>query len=472
MSKAKALTKSADISGMTTPYLKIALLCSAFLLQCDKSTATTLWVTAYYANPGTWGHVHSLAASEIDFSVVTHAIDVFIIPRQDGNLDATTYQLTSSASASLVAAAHGAHRKALFSVTGDNTAFGPATSPLNVDTFVANLVNFKKTRGYDGIDIDWEPLVDSDGPQYANFIKKLKTALVASGGSPLLTASAYGTESVFASLQSQFDQINIMSYDQGWTGVVSWHNAALYSDGMNPGDSPDWPVSTQNRLAGFLKAGVNPAKLGLGIPFYGYMWKGVAGPRLPNLGRPSNQLEYSQIVENSAYPPEQWDGAAAVPFRVLNGTTAGFITYDNEASVAAKVKYASSIGLGGVMIWELSKAYLPSRGSAKSQPLLASIGDAMQSLGGTSSTLPQMPQALKGVATSGSRVCLSWIDGGGTKIFSILKNGAVIGTSVAPRYCPAGLSRSTAYSFSVTARNAHGQQSPPSNWILVTTPSR
>ena len=55
--------------------------------------------------------------------------------------------------------------------------FKERTSSANRGAFITNLVNLMSARGYDGIDIDWEPLDSGDANQFTNFVNGLRAAL-------------------------------------------------------------------------------------------------------------------------------------------------------------------------------------------------------------------------------------------------------------------------------------------------------
>jgi chitinase len=54
----------------------------------------------------------------------------------------------------------------------------------------------------------------------------------------------------------------------------------------------------------------------------------------------------------------------------------GFISYDDEQSIAAKASYVKSNGLGGVIEWEINEAYQASAATAKN-PLLTAIASSI-----------------------------------------------------------------------------------------------
>src|SRR5712692_602907 len=153
-------------AGMAILFL-LALLSSTLFAQ------TNPWVSAYYAGWSQgWSNNGVLPAENIDYSAVTHIIHFSLVPGSNGSLDYSSNSITSTNSSALVQAAHAAGRKVLICVGGWGTdgGFGGATSTANRATFVTNLVSFMTSRGYDGIDIDWEPLSSSSATQYTAFI--------------------------------------------------------------------------------------------------------------------------------------------------------------------------------------------------------------------------------------------------------------------------------------------------------------
>jgi chitinase len=88
------------------------------------------------------------------------------------------------------------------------------------------------------------------------------------------------TPAILASVQSQFDQINLMTYDLSgpWEGWVTWFNAPVYNEALTFPSVPGEPLpSIDGAVANFLAAGIATNKLGIGIPFYGYIWQGGVG---------------------------------------------------------------------------------------------------------------------------------------------------------------------------------------------------
>src|ERR1041384_5282154 len=362
------------------------------------------WVTAYYMGSSQgWYDNGLLPSGLIDYSAITHIIHFALLPNPDGSLD-TNDGMHQSNSAPLISKAHGAGAKVLISVGGaaSNALFRQATDPAVIGTFINNLVGFMQSRGYDGIDIDWETVDPPDSLKLSLFLTSLRQRLDALTPRPLLTAAAgLGAATLWKPVAGLLDQINLMTYDfsNARPGWVTWHNSPLYSRGADfPGTGVELPSA--DTLAGsFISAGIPPEKLAIGIDFYGYNWSGGGGtttggvtkPRQSWTTPPSVQanVHFSTIMSGYFSPGlYRWDTAASAPYLSIDlpdSANDKFISYDDERSCQAKVDYVRNKGLGGVFIWELGGGVLPP-GYYPRDPLLQAVKRAVH--GPPSDSLP------------------------------------------------------------------------------------
>jgi chitinase len=359
-----------------------------------------LWKTGYY--PG-WEQSF-MPASSIDFTALTHVIHFSVVPNPDGTLNSNDNGITTANSADLVSRAHNPGVQVLICVGGaeSESAFQAATSPANLPTFINSLTNFMAARSYDGVDIDWEPLPASDAQQYTNLVNGLRSALNGFSRHKLLTAAAgayppYGDSptaqyQMFATLQNQFDQINIMTYDLSgpYGGWVTWFNSPIYDGGFRFPSTGGLVPSVDGAVNNFINNGVAPGKLGIGIAFYGYLWTDGTGtsatsitqPRQSWINAPTVSMPgYSAIIANY-YQPNlyHWDtNAQAAYLGITNVIPANniFLSYDDQRTCQAKVSYARNHGLGGVMIWELAQDHIPNT----PDPLLQAVKQSLATPG-------------------------------------------------------------------------------------------
>lgn len=350
-----------------------------------------LRTVAYYAG---WMQDH-LPAAEVDFGALTHVVHFALVPNPDGTLDDATNVVTAGNAADVVARAHAAGTKALISVGGAGSAdgFRGACSPANLPLFVANIVAVARSRGYDGVDLDWEPLEPTDAALCTSLVNGLRTALDACSPRPLLTAAVATQPGLVAALQHQFDQVNLMTYDLAgpWPGWATWFNSPLHDGGFRlPGTGAPAP-SAGGMVDTFAAAGVAPEKLGVGIDFYGRVWSGGTGtstggaslPRQSWAGAPQMTSAAYHEIMTTFYQPQlrAWDAAAQAAWLGIDAAGSAddrFISYDDEAACRAKVGYAARRGLGGVMIWELGGGYRPDQPGGGRDPLLQAVKQAVR----------------------------------------------------------------------------------------------
>jgi chitinase len=330
---------------------------------------STKWVSGYY--PG-WGH-SKYPPSAIDFNSLTHVMVFSVLPLSGGTLNTTMFagSLGPSMAQSVAKLAHAAGKKALLTVGGADTSTGfeSSTSSANIATFVQNLVNLVNSWGFDGIDLDWEPLSSADYPAFASLVSSLKAAkpemlITMTAGYYSINFPMGSTEKqFFLQMSSQVDQLNVMTYNMSWPhpGWVSWHNSPIYGEGSNH------PVSVTSSVAMYTAAGIPASKLGFGIGFYGACWTSpvtapLQAPGASTIACEDQSMGYANIM-NHYYPSSHYfyDSAAQSPYLSSSSPVlrcgCTLISYEDETSVAAKGAYAQQAGLGGVIIWEMSEGY-------------------------------------------------------------------------------------------------------------------
>jgi len=353
---------------------------SAGASSVDGGTASGAWSMGYYAS---WDP-DQYPISEIEWSGLTHIAMAFYLPNQDGSmtLSGGNPQLATN----LIAAAHANGVKAIASIGGSDSqsGFQAATASGTVATFAANLVSLLSSTGYDGIDIDWEPMDKTDEPaviDIANRIRKAKPDALMTIPIGAINVNLGADLSGYPAIAAAYDQLNIMSYGQAgaWSGWKSWHSSALYQT-----DSAT-PTSIDSTVKLYLAAGVPAAKLGIGIGFFGLCYSSpVTGPDQALNGSTivasDGTMSYANIMtEYYSASARQWDSLARVPYlsfstpHAPDGCT--YISYDDEQSIAEKGAYMKANGLGGVIQWELNEGYLPLAAAGQQNPLLTAIHD-------------------------------------------------------------------------------------------------
>ncbi|PYG90213.1 chitinase [Ruminiclostridium sufflavum DSM 19573] len=277
------------------------------------------------------------------------------------------------------------HIKTLISVGGwtwSKNFSGVAASDALRKACARSAVDFVVKYGFDGVDLDWEypvsggdniPHRADDGDNYILLLKEIRMALDSQGEKDgkkyfLSIAGAASPEFVanckVAGMMQYLDYINVMTYDyHGAWDTATNHVTPLY-DGSS-GSS----LCVSDTIEEYIKAGVRPVDLNLGMAFYGKGWINVKDPDGTGLYKngtaatsagygsgtwEGSSFDYWDIAENYAGKngyTRYWDDMAKMPY-LYNGNT--FITYDDEESIGYKLDYLKDMGLGGVMFWEFS----------------------------------------------------------------------------------------------------------------------
>lgn len=337
------------------------------------------WVSGYY--PG-WVQ-EGFPPTKIRMDGLTHLFHFAATIHPDGTFTLEDFMLSEPHIAATVSAAHAAGKKVLIVLGGANSGAGfhGAAAPKNRDKFIAAIIDFVAKHQYDGVDIDWEPLPQADNDEFKAFVRALRAALKAQDPAALLTAAAaldpHGNPEVgkvYADLQNDFDQINLMTYVLAgpWEGWITWHGSPLYSaDGTLPGGMP--LPSIESNMENFVAAGVAPAKLGIGIAFHGDVWSGGTGTPTGGVTAPrqfwqtpptvKEDSSYADIVERY-YTPERahFDKVAGAPYLSIDEPGSEndfFISYTDAPAIRARLKFMQKHGFGGCILWHLGQDALP-----------------------------------------------------------------------------------------------------------------
>ena len=241
-------------------------------------------------------------------------------------------------------------------------------------TFAESCAAFVKEHGLDGVDLDWEYPVSggaagnihrpADRENFTLLLQELRTQLDRQGRRDgkdysLTIAGAAGSwylnqiEAVKAA--DIVDHIFLMGYDLHgpWDRYADF-NAPLYAPS---GASPQGKSSVAACVEAYLQKGVPAEKIVLGMPLYGYAYQGVSskGNGLYSTYSSVKSVSYKTLKKsylNSTAYRQFRHGEAQVPYLYGSRT---FVSYDDEASLAAKAALAKSLGLGGIGFWEISQ---------------------------------------------------------------------------------------------------------------------
>lgn len=232
------------------------------------------------------------------------------------------------------------------------------TTAKNRQNTITTILNVVKESGASGVNIDYEPLGEipvSVRDNFTLFIKELKISLQASSSS-LLTISTYASAATrpriwdLATLAASTDYFVIMTYDYT---MPSSDSAGPTAPLRGSGNLFEHDVVKNIAEVSVL---VPPAKILLGIPFYGYEWNTVDESRYSPVEARGSVASLDRVQEmlDSHTLSLLWDRNTLTPYGVStqSGQTSQ-IYFENETSIRLKLEFVKSAGLGGIAIWAL-----------------------------------------------------------------------------------------------------------------------
>ncbi|MFJ9375703.1 glycosyl hydrolase family 18 protein [Streptomyces sp. NPDC101455] len=259
--------------------------------------------------------------------------------------------------------------KILWSFGGWTWSGGFAQAAANPTAFANSCYNLVEDPRwadvFDGIDIDWEypnacglSCDTSGAAAYKNLMQALRAKF---GSSNLVTAAttADGTSggkidaADYAGAAQYVDWYNVMTYDFfgafNPTGPTAPHSPlTTYSGIPTPG------FTTADAIAKFKSKGVPANKLLIGIGFYGRGWTGVtqAAPGGSATGPAAGT--YEQGIEDYKVLKTTCPATGTIAGTAYAYCGNNWWSYDTPSTIAGKMSWAKTQGLGGAFFWDFS----------------------------------------------------------------------------------------------------------------------
>jgi len=254
----------------------------------------------------------------------------------------------------------------------DKTSFfAPlVSSENNRKTFVSAVISWLRKYDLDGLDLDWEFPTGTAANNFATLFAELRSAIdsehAQSGKDALLlSVASFGDASdlnswPIAQMAKSIDWFNIMTYEEHgpWddntpTGI----NAPIKSsDGFDLTDA----------VNGYLKLGVAPSKILLGLPTFAHSWilknanqHGIGAPGAGSgtqgkCTKTPGYLAYWEVKDMyiSKNATVVWDAESQTPY-LYEGKN--WVSYENPQSYRAKADLVVSKNLRGAFVWDIDE---------------------------------------------------------------------------------------------------------------------
>ncbi|XP_016001562.1 di-N-acetylchitobiase isoform X2 [Rousettus aegyptiacus] len=234
-------------------------------------------------------------------------------------------------------------------------------------SWIAQKVMVAKTQYMDGINIDIEQEVNCSSPEYNALTALVKETTESFHreieGSQVTFDVAWSSKCIdrrcynYTGIADACDFLFVMSYDeqsQVWSECIAAANAP-YNQTLAAYDE-------------YIEMGINPKKLVMGVPWYGYDYTCLTLSedhvctiaKVPFRGAPcsdaaGHQVPYKIIMKqvNSSISGIQWNKDQQAPYYNYKDSAGRFhqVWYDNPQSISLKAAFTQTRGLRGIGMW-------------------------------------------------------------------------------------------------------------------------
>ena len=213
---------------------------------------------------------------------------------------------------------------------------------------IDNIVQTISRKGYAGVNIDFEQILEEDRDLFSGFLRLLKERLKPSGYVLTIAVPPKTNENIawlkgydYGGIGAVSDLIFIMAYD--------WHHGT-----SEPG--PVAPINEVRQTIQFALRHIPKEKIILGFPLYGYNWTlpyqpGAVYPGIAN--QDAVQLAMKHQV------PIQYDTRSESPFLKYTDEQGRrhVVWFEDARSIGKKLQLIIEYGLGGGGVWQLTLSF-------------------------------------------------------------------------------------------------------------------
>ncbi|KAM9243502.1 di-N-acetylchitobiase isoform 1-T1 [Dugong dugon] len=260
-----------------------------------------------------------------------------------------------------------AHSKGARVVLKGDVSVKDIIDPTFRASWIAQKLTLARKQYMDGINIDIEQEVNCSSPEYDALTALVKETTDAFHreieGSQVTFDVAWSPKNIdrrcynYTGIADACDFVFVMSYDE---------QSQVWSDCIAAANAPY--IQTLTGYDDYISMGINPRKLVMGVPWYGYDYTCLklsaddvcTIAKVPFRGAPcsdaaGHQVPYKVIMKqvNSSISGSQWNEDQQAPYYKYKDPAGRFhqVWYDNPRSIALKAAYVNQHGLRGIGMW-------------------------------------------------------------------------------------------------------------------------
>lgn len=218
------------------------------------------------------------------------------------------------------------------------------------NTLLQNLLSTLQEKGFAGVDIDFEYILPDDRIPFAEFVSDTRNFL-APYGYPVSVALApkiadnqpgllYEGKD-YALLGQAADSVLLMTYEWGYT----------YGPPMAVA-----PINKVREVVDYAVTRIDPAKIDLGIPNYGYDFT-LPYERGVSKARTISNIEAVQIAVSAGVPISFDETAMSPYFRYEENGIMHEVWFEDVRSLQEKYSLLPEYGLRGIGVWQIMRLF-------------------------------------------------------------------------------------------------------------------
>ncbi|MBQ6554595.1 MAG: LysM peptidoglycan-binding domain-containing protein [Firmicutes bacterium] len=218
------------------------------------------------------------------------------------------------------------------------------------DILINNIVTNVEQKGYKGVDMDFEYLPAQYAEAYAEFAGKLRERLNELGY-VLITALAPKTSADQQGLLYQGHDYRLLGQNSDMVLLMTYEWGYAYSEPMAVA-----PIKSVERVVNYAVSEIEPEKILLGLPFYGYDWKlpYVKGETVAQ----SLSVERAEMLARRYNGIIIFDEETQAPYFYYNdGESEHIVWFESLRGVEAKLGLTDKYTLAGGGIWNIDRPF-------------------------------------------------------------------------------------------------------------------
>lgn len=218
------------------------------------------------------------------------------------------------------------------------------------NTLIDNIISTIDTKGYDGVNIDFEYLYPNDRDNYNRFLQNVVDRLhplgyiVSVALAPKVSEDQSGLlyeAHDYKTIGSIVDYVILMTYEWGY----------LYGPPLAVA-----PIKPVSRVIEYATSVMDSKKILMGMPNYGYDWtlpyeSGTAAEVLTNVQAVNRAVEYKTSIE--------YDTNSQAPYYYYTDTNGKrhIVWFDYASSTYARLMLVDKYNLAGVSYWNINNYF-------------------------------------------------------------------------------------------------------------------